>query len=46
VRIWDADGIPRATLTGYKGLTSVAIAPHSTWLATADGKTVRIWGTG
>jgi WD40 repeat protein len=45
VRIWAADGTPRATLTGHTwGVEAVAVAPGGTWLATAseDG-TVRIW---
>jgi WD40 repeat protein len=45
VRLWTADGTPRATLTGHTGLVrAVAIAPDGTWLATGsnDG-TVRIW---
>jgi hypothetical protein len=45
VRIWAADGTPRATLTGHKGqVTAVAIAPDGTWLATGGGDgTVRAW---
>ena len=44
VRIWEADGTPRATLTGHKDwVTRVAIAPDGTWLATGDVGTVRIW---
>jgi WD40 repeat protein len=45
VRIWAADGTPRATLTGHTGLVSdVAIAPDGSWLATASwDKTARIW---
>jgi WD40 repeat protein len=45
VRIWAADGTPRATLTGHDGpVTAVAISPDGTWLATGgwDG-TARIW---
>ena len=37
VRIWAADGTPRATLTGHGWVFAVAIAPDGTWLATASG---------
>ena len=45
VRIWAADGIPRATLTSHRGrVYAVAIAPDGTWLATAGSdRTVRTW---
>ena len=45
VRIWAADGTPRATLTGHDGpVRAVAIAPDGTWLATAGGDgMVRTW---
>lgn len=45
VRLWRADGLARATLTGHTGhITAVAIAPDSTWLATAaKDETVRLW---
>jgi WD40 repeat protein len=45
VRIWAADGAPRATLTGHtRWVRAVAIAPDGTWLASgSDDKTVRIW---
>ena len=34
VRTWNADGTPRATLTGHEGpVLAVAIAPDGTWLA-------------
>ena len=45
VRIWAADGTPRATLTGHDGgVYAVATAADGTWLATGgnDG-TVRTW---
>jgi WD40 repeat protein len=47
VRTWNADGTPRATLTGHDGaVTAVAISPDGTWLATASyDRTVRIWKT-
>jgi len=46
VRLWAADGTPRATLTGHdSGVIAVAIAPDGTWLATTGGQdgTVRLW---
>jgi WD40 repeat protein len=46
VRIWDAaTGKQRAILTGHTGwVTTVAVAPGGTWLATAShDQTVRIW---
>ena len=45
VRIWAADGTPRATLTGHRDpVIAVAIAPDGTWLATGGGDgTVRTW---
>ena len=44
-RTWNADGTPRATLTGHSSrVYAVAISPDGEWLATAssDG-TARIW---
>jgi WD40 repeat protein len=46
VRIWDpATGQQRSTLTGHTDtVTTLAIAPDSTWLATTSpDNTVRIW---
>ncbi len=45
VRIWDANGTLRASLTGHDGpVHAVAIAPDGTLLTTAgDDGTVRIW---
>ena len=45
VRIWAADGTPRATLTGHDGpVNAVAISPDGTWLASVgDDGMVRIW---
>jgi WD40 repeat protein len=44
-RTWDADGTPRATLTGHdRPVNAVAISPDGTWLATASrDRTVRTW---
>jgi WD40 repeat protein len=44
VRIWHADGSPRATLSHTRRVRAVAISPDGAWLVTAssDG-TVRIW---
>jgi WD40 repeat protein len=47
IRTWNADGTPRATLTGHTDwVNAVAISPDGTWLATASNdKTIRTWKT-
>ena len=44
---WNADGTPRATLTGHNSwVSAVAISPDGTWLATASGhRAARSWKT-
>ena len=44
-RTWNADGTPRATLTGHSGrVYAVAISPDGEWLATGgDDGTARTW---
>ena len=44
-RTWNADGTPRATLTGHTGrVYAVAISPEGEWLATGgDDGTARTW---
>jgi WD40 repeat protein len=46
IRLWNADGAPRATLTGHTDwVNAVTIAPDGSWLAGAAdrGHTVWIW---
>jgi WD40 repeat protein len=45
IRVWNADGSPRAVLTGHTSFVSgLAIAPDGSWLASSsDDGTIRLW---